>query len=97
QRPAVPRDSARLLRVGRAGIAHQQVRDLPALLRPGDLMVLNDTRVLPARLLLRRRGDGSWTAMAKPVRRLRAGDSLSFGDGALAADVRALSGDGQIE
>ena len=115
QRPAVPRDGARLLRVGAQGVAHAQVRDLPDLLQPGDLLVLNDTRVLPARLrglrpggdgrqdvtvellLLRRLADGGWTAMARPVRRLRVGDTLHFGDGALGATVRRVPGGGQIE
>jgi S-adenosylmethionine:tRNA ribosyltransferase-isomerase len=115
QRPAVPRDSARLLQVARGGLAHRQIRDLPGLLRPGDLLVLNDTRVLPARLrgvrpggggrqdvslellLLRRLADGGWSAMARPVRRLRAGDRLHFGDGSLSAKVTGVVGDGQIE
>ena len=50
QRPAVPRDSARLLEVGAAGLLDRSISDLPQLLRAGDLLVLNDTRVLPARL-----------------------------------------------
>ena len=49
QTPARPRDSARLLHVG-DGLAERTVRDLPALLRPGDLLVMNDTKVIPARL-----------------------------------------------
>ena len=49
QTPARPRDSARLLHVG-DGLADRTVRDLPALLRPGDLLVMNDTKVIPARL-----------------------------------------------
>jgi len=48
--PASPRDSARLLRVSAAGLEDRHVRDLPALLRPGDLMVFNDTKVIPAQL-----------------------------------------------
>ena len=50
QRPARPRDSAKLLRVTRDGLADRIVRDLPDLLRPGDILVANDTRVIPARL-----------------------------------------------
>ncbi|MEX0759251.1 MAG: S-adenosylmethionine:tRNA ribosyltransferase-isomerase, partial [Tistlia sp.] len=50
QQPVEPRDAARLLHVGRVALEHRQVRDLPGLLRPGDLLVVNDTRVLPARL-----------------------------------------------
>ncbi|MCH7794235.1 MAG: tRNA preQ1(34) S-adenosylmethionine ribosyltransferase-isomerase QueA [Proteobacteria bacterium] len=53
QHPAVPRDAARLLVVGN-GVQDRGVRDLPALLRPGDVMVVNDTRVIPARLFGRR-------------------------------------------
>jgi S-adenosylmethionine:tRNA ribosyltransferase-isomerase len=54
QHPALPRDAARLLHVGPGGLADRQVRDLPDLLRPGDLLVFNDTRVIPARLIGRR-------------------------------------------
>ncbi|MEE8500846.1 MAG: S-adenosylmethionine:tRNA ribosyltransferase-isomerase, partial [Kiloniellales bacterium] len=53
QHPAVPRDAARLLVIG-DGLQDRGVRDLPALLRPGDVMVVNDTRVIPARLFGRR-------------------------------------------
>jgi S-adenosylmethionine:tRNA ribosyltransferase-isomerase len=57
--PAVPRDSARLLRVSAAGLEDRLVRDLPAMLRPGDLMVFNDTKVIPAQLAgVRPAGDG---------------------------------------
>lgn len=91
QVPIEPRDAARLLVVDRAGdtLADRGVRDLPDLLLPGDLLVLNDTRVLPARLrlrresggavellLLRRRADASWETLARPARRLREGDVL---------------------
>ena len=92
QSPARPRDSARLLRLGDPS-ADCIVRDLPDLLRPGDLMVVNDTRVIPARLRARRiRGggearveimlnraeaDGTWHALARNSRKLRAGDVLT--------------------
>jgi len=57
--PASPRDSARLLRVSAAGIEDRLVRDLPTMLRPGDLMVFNDTKVIPAQLAgMRPAGDG---------------------------------------
>ena len=91
-RPARPRDSARLLDLT-AGLAHRRVADLPALLRPGDLMVFNDTRVIPARLagtrgearveltLHRQRSGARWLAFAKPARRLRPGDVIRFADG----------------
>jgi S-adenosylmethionine:tRNA ribosyltransferase-isomerase len=95
QSPARPRDSARLLRIAVAQnaaegrIEDHVVRDLPALLNPGDLMVVNDTRVIPARLRARRgearveimlnraEADGTWHALVRNARRLRAGDVLS--------------------
>ena len=75
--------------------------DLPALLRPGDCLVLNDSRVLPARLvghrvpgggaaevlLLIDRGDKVWECLVRPGRRLKPGARISFGDGALTAEV----------
>jgi S-adenosylmethionine:tRNA ribosyltransferase-isomerase len=94
QHPAVPRDAARLLQVGKGGTLTDHVmRDLPRLLRPGDLLVANDTRVIPAQLTARRGAasvgitldrplpDGTWHALARNARRLHAGDTLAF-DGA---------------
>ncbi len=95
-RPASPRDSARLLVVGADGaLADRRVRDLPPLLAPGDALVFNDTRVIPARLRgVRRRGESAvaleatlmrrlapsrWTAFARPGRRLAVGDRIEFG------------------
>ncbi len=92
QHPAVPRDAARLLVVGDA-LQDRQVRDLPDFLRAGDVIVVNDTRVIPAQLAARRGearvgitldrplGDGSWHALARNARRLHAGDVLSFEGG----------------
>lgn len=97
-RPAEPRDAARLL-VVRPGDAPEfedrGVRDLPALLREGDLLVVNDTKVIPARLigtrerngvnveieatLLKRLGPERWQALAKPAKRLHDGDRVRFG------------------
>src|SRR6202171_5534338 len=89
QEPLEPRDAARLLVLDRTAdrTAHHHVRDLPNLLRAGDLLVANRSRVLPARvrgrlrgggnaefLLLRRLAAGSWQALARPARRLRPGD-----------------------
>jgi len=103
QHPARPRDAARLLVVGDT-LQDRQVRDLPALLRPGDLLVVNDTRVIPAQLtaqrgaarvgitLDQRKPDGTWHALARNARRLRPGDRLDF-DGALTAEVIARDGD----
>ena len=92
--PWEPRDAARLLFIPAAGrFQDWLIADLPALLRPGDLLVFNDTKVIPARLIGRRGeavvevtlyrdlGGGSWRAFAKGVRRLRAGDNIVFGDG----------------
>jgi S-adenosylmethionine:tRNA ribosyltransferase-isomerase len=98
-RPAEPRDSARLLVVDpRGGLEDRVVSDLPGLLRPGDLMVFNDTRVLAARLFGRRDRDGAtatveatlhkrlaadrWAAFMRPGKRLKAGDRVVFGDAA---------------
>jgi len=109
QHPARPRDAARLLHVGPDGLADRAVRDLPGLLRPGDLLVANDTRVIPAQLaatrgaarigitLDRPLADGTWHALARNARRLRAGDVLRF-DGAadLTAEVRVRDPDGGV-
>jgi S-adenosylmethionine:tRNA ribosyltransferase-isomerase len=90
QQPARPRDSARLLVVDEPGLQDRRVHDLPHLLEPGDLLVLNDTRVLPTRLVGRRdestvevtlhaREEGSrWRAFARPARKCRPGDRLVF-------------------
>ncbi len=105
QRPASPRGSARLLHVG-GGLGDRRVGDLPDLLRPGDLLVFNDTRVIPARLfgmrgrarveltLHKADATGSWWAFARPARRLRVGDRVEFGDG-FAATVIAKADGGQ--
>ena len=86
-RPASPRDTARLLLVTE-GLRSTLVRDLPALLRPRDLLVMNDTRVIPAQLqawrgearieltLHQQAGPGRWRAFARPARKLRPGDRL---------------------
>jgi S-adenosylmethionine:tRNA ribosyltransferase-isomerase len=90
--PASPRDSARLLHVGPQGLADAIVRDLADFLRPGDLLVSNDTKVIPARLIGRRgeakievtllepTPDGDWTAFARPAKKLKPGDKIVFGD-----------------
>ncbi|GIW10174.1 MAG: S-adenosylmethionine:tRNA ribosyltransferase-isomerase [Dehalococcoidia bacterium] len=107
QQPVEPRDSARLLVLERAtgALSDRIVRDLPALLRPGDCLVVNDTRVLPARLqgrrpsggrvellLLRRRGDQQWEALVRPARRLRAGESIELAGGTHARIVEEGEG-----
>ena len=95
QTAAEPRDSARLLVYDRAAgaVRHRRFRDVLDELDPGDLVVLNDTRVLPVRvrarretggaaevLLLEPRPDGSWEALARPARRLRDGETVTAGD-----------------
>jgi S-adenosylmethionine:tRNA ribosyltransferase-isomerase len=93
QQPAEPRDAARLLvDRGGAGVDHRTVADLPGLVRPGDVMVVNTTRVLPARLrlrkptggevevlLLERLPGGEWEALVRPGRRVRPGAVLTAG------------------
>ncbi len=91
-RPAVPRDSARLLRIDHCGRGDYHARDLPTLLQPGDLLVCNDTKVVPAQLtgrrgenrvevtLHRNDGPGRWRAFAKPAKRLRIDDCVVFSD-----------------
>lgn len=86
QRPAEPRESARLLRIRAGGLTDHHVADLPDLLRPDDLLVVNDTRVIPSRLFGRRgearvevtlhkaEGLDVWAAFARPARKLRLGD-----------------------
>lgn len=90
QQPMRPRDAARLLHVGLDDTRDRLVGDLPELLRPGDLMVVNDTRVIPGRLrgrrgeasievtLHKREGAAIWRAFARPARRLRPGDRIDF-------------------
>jgi S-adenosylmethionine:tRNA ribosyltransferase-isomerase len=92
QRPVAPRDAARLLHVRPDGLGDHVARDLPGLLRPGDVLVFNDTRVIPARLTGRRGeakvsvtlhqavGGDTWRVFARPAKRLRAGDTIVFTD-----------------
>ena len=103
QTPAEPRSSARLMVYDRATreVRHRVFSDLPDELRDDDLIVVNNTRVLPARiharratggavelLLLERRPDGAWDALARPSRRLREGETLdASGTPVLVADV----------
>ena len=93
QEPTRPRDTARLLVVRPDALEDRIVRDLPDVLRAGDLLVVNDTRVIPARLTARRgearievmlnraEGNGVWHALLRNARRVRAGDELRI-DGA---------------
>lgn len=106
QRPVEPREAARLLVVGE-GLADRRVADLPELLAPGDLLVLNDSRVLPTRFWGRRgpvaveatlvepAGEDAWWALARPGRRLRPGDRVELGRD-LSAEVRAKDAEGRV-
>ena len=109
QHAAEPRDSARLLVYDRASgaIRHRLFRDLSRELSPGDLLVVNDTRVLPARirarratggaaevLLLEPAGDGSWEALVRPYRRLREGEVLEAGD--MRVTIAERLGEGRV-
>ena len=95
-RPARPRDAARMLVVKSGAIGDAEVRDLPRQLRPGDCLVFNDTRVIPAQLE-GRRGDAKigatlhkridlrrWQAFVRNAKRLRVGESVDFGEGVAA-------------
>ena len=106
QTPIQRRDASRLLTLDKRTreIGHHHFYDLPQFLRPGDCLVLNDSRVLPARLLGRReptggacevvllidRGENVWECLVRPGKKLREGAKLSFGDGALTAEVTAV-------
>ena len=109
QAPARPRDAARLLEVTPTALLDRQVRDLPDRLRPGDLLVANDTKVIPAQLSARRGAarigitldrplaDGSWHALARNARRLRPGDVLTIeGAADFSATVVARAADGGV-
>src|SRR5262245_33646786 len=96
QQPIEPRDAARMLVLNRStGVTeHCNVRDLAKFLEPGDLLVANRSRVIPARirgrlhgrgraevLLLRRLAPGRWQVLARPARRLRTGDRMTVAPG----------------
>lgn len=111
-RPASPRDSARMLVVrGDGRLEHRLVRDLPDYLRAGDALVVNDTRVILARLhgvrrrgdmtakiellLHRRLSDDCYHALARPAKKLAVGDILDFGG--LTAQISARGGAGAVQ
>lgn len=109
-RPASPRTASRMLVSDEDGIADRVFTALPDMLRKGDLLVFNDTRVIPARLsgqrvrgenvvameatLLERTATDTWRALARPGKRLRTGDSVRFG--ALNAEIAAKEEGGAI-
>jgi len=104
-RPARPRDSARLLVVKGGAISDHEVLELPSLLRPGDVLVFNDTKVIPAQLegrrgeasigatLHKREGPREWQAFLRNAKRVRDGDTIDFGEG-VAASVVEKADDG---
>ena len=110
QTPLEKRDASRLLVLDKhtGETEHMHFYDLPMLLRPGDCLVLNDSRVLPARLLghrepgggavevllLRDLGDRCWECLCKPGRKMQVGSEVIFGNGELTATVRAVQEDG---
>ena len=109
QTPLQQRDASRLMVLNRAtgAITHRHFHDIIDYLHPGDCLVLNDSRVLPARLLghrptggavevllLRDLGDNKWECLCKPGKKMREGDTVSFGDGELTATVCQVQEDG---
>ena len=109
QTPLEKRDSSRLLVMDRktGQVKHQHFYDIIDHLNPGDCLVMNDSRVLPARLqghrptggavellLLRDLGDKKWECLAKPGRKLQPGQEVVFGNGELTATVAAVQDDG---
>ena len=106
QTPLQQRDSSRMLHLNKqtGETEHCHFYDLPGFLRPNDCLVLNDTRVLPARLLgcrksgggvelvlLRDLGEGRWECLSRPGRKTKPGTELLFGDGELTATVEAVA------
>ncbi len=106
QHPVTPRDASRLLAVG-GELADNRFGELPGLLEPGDILVFNDTRVIPTRLTGRRggakvevtlhkaEGPGCWRAFARPAKKLSAGDRIDFAEG-FAAEVTGKGEGGEV-
>ena len=110
QEPCEPRDAARLLCMGRrdGALRHRIFHDLPNLLQPGALLVVNNAKVLPARLIGHKEGTGAvcellllrqvrgdiWECLAKPGKRLHPGNRVVFGDGTLTAEILETREDG---
>lgn len=110
QHPLEQRDASRLMVLDRrdGSVTHRHFRDLLEYVQPGDCMVFNNSRVIPARLmghavghvtpievlLLTDKGDGLWECLTRPGRKTRTGVELTFGDGLLTATVEAVQPDG---
>lgn len=113
QHPAQPRDSARLLVVGENETRDLIITNLADLVKPGDILVVNDTRVIPVRLkgrrdttsdnngprievtLLKSTSGGAWQAFARPAKKLKVGDRVTFADG-FSADVTNKGEGGEV-
>ena len=113
QTPLKNRDQSRLLVLGRktGNIAHKHFTDIMDYFEPGDTLVLNDTRVMPARLfglkeetgakvemlMLTRIEDNNWEVLLKPAKRIKVGNTLSFGNGKIIAEcIKELEQGGRI-
>ena len=109
QTPLEKRDTSRLMVLDRqtGGVTHKHFYDILDYLKPGDCLVMNDSRVLPARLLghrptggavevllLRDLGDKCWECLCKPGRKMQVGNEVIFGNGELTATVKAVQEDG---
>ena len=111
QTPIEPRDASRLMVIDRAsgGIAHKHFYDIIDELRPKDVLVINDSKVIPARifgkdaengervvefLLLRRRGDRTWETLVRPGKKAKIGKKFIFGDGALTGEITDIVEEG---
>ena len=110
QTPLDRRDASRLLTLDKSTgeLGHYHFYDLPRFLRPGDCLVLNDSRVLPARLIGRRptggscevlllvdKGDNQWECLVRPGRKLKPGAQVIFGEGELTAQILSELEDGK--
>src|SRR5688572_16411546 len=113
-RPVEPRDAARMLVVRPGeGLEDRIVRDLPNLLQPGDVLVLNDTKVIPSRLyglrvreenaarveimLHKREGADRWRAFARPSKKLNVGDRIRFGESSESTACELVRLDAEVE
>ncbi|MDE5754036.1 MAG: S-adenosylmethionine:tRNA ribosyltransferase-isomerase, partial [Oscillospiraceae bacterium] len=110
QHPVEPRNASRMMEINRitGKIRHQHFYDLEDLLQPGDLLILNDSRVLPARLygekeetgsfveflLLHQIAEKQWEIICRPGKKCRPGAKFSFGGGKLSAEVLEIKPDG---
>lgn len=111
-RPVSPRSAAKMLVAEGGGIRDTHVHDLPDMLRPGDLLVLNNTKVIPARLFGTRTRDGNmskievtllnpdtqghWRALIKPLRKVRDGEEIAFDAGLSATLIDRVDGQGVL-